>query len=101
MTCDHDSLFNVYFHVNYNLGLAGWGRKGHLVGWNLFTGSRMTTSAGRTERGFDGRLVAAFESRLATEMARLIEHHGGRPMVAPSMREIPLEENREALDFGA
>src|SRR6185295_7381247 len=36
-----------------------------------------------------------------TEMARLIEHHGGRPMVAPSMREIPLEENREALDFGA
>ena len=56
--------------------------------------------AGRTERGFDGRLVAAFESRLAAEMARLIEHHGGRPIVAPSMREIPLEENREALDFG-
>src|SRR5262245_59674333 len=56
--------------------------------------------AGRTERGFDGRWVAAFESRLAAEMARLIEHHGGRPIVAPSMREIPLEENREALDFG-
>ena len=51
-------------------------------------------------RGFDGLLVAAFESRLASEMARLIQHHGGRPLVAPSMREIPLEENREALAFG-
>jgi uroporphyrinogen decarboxylase len=50
--------------------------------------------------GFDGLLVGAFESRLAAEMSRLIEAHGGRPMVAPSMREIPLEENREALDFG-
>jgi len=60
----------------------------------------MTTGAGRTERGFDGLLVGAFESRLAAEMSRLIEAHGGRPMVAPSMREIPLEENREAIDFG-
>src|SRR6267142_745651 len=50
--------------------------------------------------GFDGLLVGAFESRLAAEMSRLIEAHGGRPMVAPSMREIPLEENREALEFG-
>src|SRR5207247_1655067 len=50
--------------------------------------------------GFDGLLVGAFESRLAEEMSRLIEAHGGRPMVAPSMREIPLEENREAFDFG-
>jgi len=56
--------------------------------------------ANRTERGFDGLLVGAFESRLATEMSRLIEAHGGRAMVAPSMREIPLEANREALDFG-
>ncbi len=51
-------------------------------------------------KGFDGLLVGAFESRLATEMSRLIEAHGGRAMVAPSMREIPLEENREAIDFG-
>ncbi len=54
----------------------------------------------QTTRGFDGLLVGAFESRLAAEMSRLIEHHGGRPVVAPSMREIPLEENREALAFG-
>ncbi len=51
-------------------------------------------------RGFDGLQVAAFESRMADEMARLIAHHGGRPLVAPSMREVPLGENREALAFG-
>ena len=53
-----------------------------------------------TARGFAGLLVGSFESRMAVEMARLIEHHGGRPLVAPSMREIPVEENREALAFG-
>jgi uroporphyrinogen decarboxylase len=51
-------------------------------------------------KGFDGLRVAAFESRMAEEMSRLISHHGGRPLVAPSMREIPLEENQEALAFG-
>src|SRR5438093_12863248 len=56
--------------------------------------------AAQPHTGFDGLLVGAFESRLAAEMSRLIEAHGGRAMVAPSMREIPLEENREALDFG-
>src|SRR5882762_564270 len=99
-THDQGSLLNVYFQVNYNLAPAGRSRKGHLVRWGLLPGSRMTTGAGRTERGFDGLLVGAFESRLAAEMSRLIEAHGGRPMVAPSMREIPLEENREAIDFG-
>ena len=51
-------------------------------------------------KGFQGRSVAAFESRLAGDMARLIERHGGRPFVAPSMREVPLEDNRDALAFG-
>ncbi len=51
-------------------------------------------------KGFGGLLVGAFESRMAGEMARLIESHGGRALVAPSMREIRLAENREALDFG-
>jgi len=44
--------------------------------------------------------VAAFESRLADQMAQLIERYGGRPLVAPSMREVPLEQNTAALDFG-
>lgn len=51
--------------------------------------------------GFAGRTVAAFESRMADQMAKLIARHGGKPMVAPSMQEIPLENNTEALDFAA
>lgn len=48
----------------------------------------------------NGLTVAAFESRMATEMTRLIEHYGGRPLVAPALREVPLEDNTEALQFG-
>src|SRR5688572_20819615 len=43
--------------------------------------------------------VAALESRNAAEMARLIEKFGGRPFVSPSMREVPIEQNRDAIDF--
>lgn len=50
--------------------------------------------------GFHGLTVAAFESRMATEMGRLIERHGGTPLVAPALREIPLEDNSAALQFG-
>ena len=50
--------------------------------------------------GFTGLRIAAFESRMAAEMARLIERYGGQPLVAPAMREIPLENNLEALQFG-
>jgi len=32
-------------------------------------------------------------------MARLIENYGGRAVSAPSMREVPLESNTEALEF--
>lgn len=49
--------------------------------------------------GFDGLRVLALESRRAPEMAKLIANYGGQPMVAPSMREIPIEANTEALDF--
>ena len=50
--------------------------------------------------GFQGLTVAAFESRMAAEMARLIERHGGKPLVAPALREIPLTDNSAALRFG-
>ena len=46
-----------------------------------------------------GLKVVSFESRRAKEMAELIRRYGGEPMTAPSMREIPLSENRAALDF--
>lgn len=50
--------------------------------------------------GFTGLTVASFESRMAAEMTRLIERHGGLPLVAPALREIPLEDNSTALRFG-
>ena len=49
---------------------------------------------------FRGLRVAAFESRMAKEMTDLVCRYGGEPLVAPSMREIPLEDNSEALEFG-
>lgn len=52
------------------------------------------------QSGFTGLTVAAFESRMAAEMARLIERYGGRPLVAPALREVPLEDNAAALKFG-
>jgi len=49
--------------------------------------------------GFGGLRVAAFESRRSAEMSNLIERFGGVPSVSPSMREVPIDENREAVDF--
>jgi uroporphyrinogen-III synthase len=49
--------------------------------------------------GFEGLRILALESRRATEIGKLIRTHGGEPMVAPAMREVPLESNTEALDF--
>ena len=54
-----------------------------------------------SEKGFSGLVVAAFESRMATEMTRLIKHYGGQPLVAPAIREIPIQDNPDALRFGA
>ncbi|MGC3975853.1 MAG: uroporphyrinogen-III synthase [Nitrospira sp.] len=50
--------------------------------------------------GFKELTVVSFESRMAAEMTRLIERHGGKPLVAPALREIPLEDNSAALQFG-
>lgn len=44
--------------------------------------------------------VCSFESRRGDDMASLIRRHGGEPFVAPSMQEIPLDENRDAVRFG-
>ena len=51
--------------------------------------------------GFAGLRVLALESRRAPELAKLISAYGGEPVVAPAMREVPLESNREALSFAA
>lgn len=49
--------------------------------------------------GFNGLRVVAFESRMAAETRTLIERLGGRAIIAPSMREVPLEDNHAALNF--
>ncbi len=52
-----------------------------------------------SEANFNGLQIAALESRRADDMARMIQRHGGIAHVSPSMREIPIEPNREAIDF--
>ena len=49
--------------------------------------------------GFAGLRVLALESRRASELAKLIATYGGEAVVAPAMREVPLESNKEALAF--
>ena len=48
-----------------------------------------------------GLRVLSFESRRAAEVASLIATYGGTAIVAPALREVPLESNREALEFAA
>jgi uroporphyrinogen-III synthase len=48
---------------------------------------------------FDGLRVLSLESRRANEVAKLIRTYGGEPFVVPSMREVPLESNVQALEF--
>jgi len=43
--------------------------------------------------------IISFETRQADKIADLIIQAGGRPVVVPSMREVPLEQNTEALRF--
>jgi uroporphyrinogen-III synthase len=55
--------------------------------------------SGETNRNFAGLRVLSLESRRGPEMAKLVANHGGEAVVAPSMREVPLETNTEALAF--
>jgi len=48
---------------------------------------------------FDGLQVLVLESRRSREMASLVTTYGGQPVTAPSMRELPLESNHEAVAF--
>jgi len=52
-----------------------------------------------TRMSFAGLKVVSFESRRAAEMAQLIRKQQGEPIVAPSMREAPIERNEEAFRF--
>ena len=48
---------------------------------------------------FKGLRVLSLESRRSSEVAKLIRTYGGEPTVVPSLREIPLSSNTEALVF--
>jgi uroporphyrinogen-III synthase len=50
-------------------------------------------------RGLEGLRVLSLESRRAEQMAKLIENNGGIAISAPSMREVPIEENAAAVTF--
>jgi len=49
--------------------------------------------------GFRGLKVLSLESRRSAEIAKLIETYNGLPVSAPAMREVPLTENGDALQF--
>ena len=48
---------------------------------------------------YAGLRVLALESRRAMEIAKLIENNGGIAVVAPALREVPVEDNTEAFAF--
>jgi uroporphyrinogen-III synthase len=52
-------------------------------------------------KNFDGRRVLSLENRRSGELARLIEIYRGVPFSAPAMREAPVEENDETLQFSS
>ena len=43
--------------------------------------------------------MLVLESRRSVEMAALVTTYGGRPIVAPALREVPLESNPQAIAF--
>jgi uroporphyrinogen-III synthase len=52
-----------------------------------------------TAGNFNRLCVLALESRRAREIAKLIANLGGVPIVAPSVREVPLDSNSEAVEL--
>ena len=48
---------------------------------------------------FNGLRVLVLESRRARELGLIVTSYGGQPLVAPSMREVPLESNADAIRF--
>src|SRR5690349_16638610 len=51
--------------------------------------------------GLAGLRIVSFESRRAQDMAVLLRRSGGDVLYAPSMRQVPLADERGILEFGA
>ena len=74
------------------------------VGWGFARRSRrygpdMSDPETPPTVGLAGLRVASFEARMAGPMADLIRKHGGVPVEAPALREVPIGANPEALAF--
>lgn len=48
---------------------------------------------------FAGARVAIFEARMAGSLAEMVARHGGTPVAAPALREVPLDDNAAAVSF--
>ena len=55
------------------------------------------TGRGTPSASLNGRRVLILESRRSPELALLVMNYGGTPVVAPSLSEVPLESNTEAV----
>lgn len=56
-------------------------------------------TAQNSKPDFQGLRVLSLESRMAGPVQKLIEKYGGIAQVAPSLKEVPLSDNREAFHF--
>ena len=52
-----------------------------------------------SKSNFSGLRVLSLESRRGAEMGKLIASYAGQAVVAPSMREVPLESNVAGMEF--
>lgn len=59
----------------------------------------MSADDANDDSKYQGFQIASLESRRADDMVRLIQRNGGVAHVSPSMREVPIEPNRGAIDF--
>jgi uroporphyrinogen-III synthase len=67
----------------------------------LRMGGNVVGEQDRAAGGFGGRTVLSFESRRSTEIATLIQRHGGRALVAPATKEIPASSDADVSRFAA
>jgi uroporphyrinogen-III synthase len=52
-----------------------------------------------SKKALQGLRVATFESRRSAEICEMIRRHGGEPVSAPALQEVPLPRNGPILDF--
>ncbi len=67
----------------------------HLYSIKYFVNTRDRISG----MAFGGMRVLGLESRRSAELGELIRRQGGEPFVAPSLREVPVEEQGEVFRF--